>query len=372
MDRTERHQSRPSRRRGPRLLIAVLAAVALALVGTRLVDEPPRPQVVATPVVPAPAPAPVPLSPAELAERVVPTIVNVTSSTGPRATAGTGIVLTADGLVLTNHHVIDGATDIDATSLSNGLRYDAEVLGYDRFRDVAVLRLESADGLPVATIGDSTLVRLADPVTAIGNADGGGLPVAAPGQVTGLNQSVTARNAGDGSRNRLTGMIEVDADVRPGDSGGPLVDAYGAVVGISTAGNPDTRPDLPGADPALITSFAIPIADAMGVAGQVREGRTGGTVHVGPTPYLGLAVTDSSTLQDGAKVVAVGTDSPAARAGIRDGDVVISWSGAPIRSASDLTFEMTARYPGDRVDIGWVDAAGAVQTATLVLGNGTP
>ncbi|SDC54791.1 serine protease, S1-C subfamily, contains C-terminal PDZ domain [Rhodococcus tukisamuensis] len=367
-DRTARR--RPRHRRGLRLLLAALAAVALALVGTRLDTEPPRPTVVATPEVSTPAPAP--LSPEELAARVVPTIVTVTSSTGLKSTAGTGIVLSEDGLVLTNHHVVDGAVDVSATAMATGRSYDAEVLGYDTFRDVAVLRLGAAEGLPVATLGDSTGLRLHDPVTAIGNAEGAGLPVASPGRVTGLNESVTARSSGDGSRNRLTGMIEVDADVRPGDSGGPLVDAAGRVVGVSTAGNPDNRPDAPAADHTGITSYAIPIDDAMGVAGQVREGRTGGTVHVGPTPFLGIAVTNSPTLQDGARVVAVGFGSPAEQAGIRSDDLITSWSGTPIRSASDLTYEMTARHPGDRVEIGWVDATGAARTASLVLGAGPP
>ncbi|EME23379.1 S1C family serine protease [Rhodococcus triatomae] len=365
---------------GQRVLHALLVLVALAavlLAGHELPLQPTPSQVPATVAAPPPPPPapPTPLGPDELSARIVPTVVTLTASSGPLTTAGTGIVLSPDGLVLTNHHVVDGADDIDAIAMANGAGYDADVLGYDRFRDVAVLRLRGAAGLPVAPLGQSAGLRLRDPVTAIGNAEGRGVAVSAPGFVTGTDESVVARNSGDGSRNRLTGMIEVDADIRPGDSGGPLVDAFGSVVGISTAGNTGMRPDPDGettGTPVPIQSYALPIDDALAIADQIRSGVGTATVHVGPTALLGVAVTDAGRSQDGAKVVAVGVASPAEQAEVVRGDVIVSWDGRPIRSQSDLTVEMNARKPGDRVEIGWIDASGQRRTATVALAEGTP
>jgi S1-C subfamily serine protease len=365
---------------GQRALHALLVLVALAavlLAGHELPLQPTPSQVPATIAAPPPPPPapPTPLDAAELSARIVPTIVTLTATSGALTTAGTGIVLSSDGLVLTNHHVVDGAADVDAIAMADGALYDADVLGYDRFRDVAVLRLHGADGLPVAPLGRSAELRLNDAVTAIGNAEGRGVAVSAPGFVTGTDESVVARNSNDGSRNRLTGMIEVDADIRPGDSGGPLVDAFGNVVGISTAGNTGMRPDPTDASTDVsvpIESYALPIDDAIAIADQVRSGVGTATVHVGPTALLGVAVTDAGRTQDGAKVVAVGISSPAEQAEVVRGDVIVSWDGRPIRSQSDLTVEMTNRRPGDHVEIGWIDADGQRRTAVVVLAEGTP
>ncbi|MGW5076422.1 S1C family serine protease [Rhodococcus sp. NPDC004095] len=367
-------RTRPQRRRVLSAALVLVALAGLLLVGHELPTQPTPSEVPITAAPPPPSP-PVPLDAAALEARMVPTLVTLNASAGALTTAGTGILLSPDGLVLTNHHVIDGANDVNAVAMATGTGYDTEILGYDRFRDVAVLRLLGADGLPVAPLGRSAELRLQDAVTAIGNADGGGVLLSAPGVVTGLGESVVARNSTDGSRNRLTGMIEVNADIRPGDSGGPLVDAYGRVVGVSTAGNTGMRPDP--AEPTTgtpipVESYALPIDDAVAIAVQIRTGRSSETVHVGPTPLLGVAVTDVGQTQDGAKVVAVGVDSPAAQAGLVRGDVVVSWDGRPIRSQTDLTVEMTARKPGDRVELGWVDGSGQRRTATLVLATGTP
>ncbi|MGW6692815.1 S1C family serine protease [Rhodococcus sp. NPDC054953] len=366
-------RDRPPGRRVLSAALVLLALGALLLVGHEL-PRPAAPSEVPATVATPPPPPPVPLDPAALAARVIPTIVTLEATAGPLTTAGTGIVI-GDGLILTNHHVVDGATEVTATAMATGTDHDTEILGYDRFRDVAVLRLLGADPLPVAELGRSAGVRLRDPVTAIGNADGHGVPQSAPGIVTALGESVVARNAADGTRNRLTGMIEVNADIRPGDSGGPLVDAFGRVVGVSTAGNTGMRPDpteRTTGTPIPVESYALPIDDAVAIAEQIRTGRGSATVHIGPTPLLGVAVTDVGQTQGGAKVVAVGADSPADRAGVVRGDVVISWDGRPIRSQTDLTVEMNGRHPGDRVELGWTDGGGQPRTATIVLATGTP
>lgn len=363
-----------ARSNGALRTVLVLVALTVAfLVGHQLPPQP-APSEAPAPVA-APAPRPVPLDTGTLTARIVPTLVTLTAHAGALTTAGTGIVLSPDGLVLTNHHVVDGAHDIDAVALATGTRHDVDVLGYDRFRDVAVIRLVDATDLPVAPLGRSADLRVRDAVTAIGNAEGGGVPVPAPGTVTALDESVVARNASDGSRNRLTGMIEVDADIRPGDSGGPLVDAYGSVVGVSTAGNTGMRPDPTAQTTGIsvpVESYALPIDDAVAIADQIRDGRSTDTVHVGPTALLGIAVTDVGQTQDGAKVVAVGFDTPADRVGVQRGDVVVSWDGRPVRSQTDLAVEMNTRRPGDRVELGWVDAGGGTRSATLILETGTP
>ncbi len=367
-------QTRPNGQGVLHALLVLVALAALLLVGHELPPQPAPSDVPATLAAPPPPP-PVPLDPAALSARIVPTIVTITATTGPLTTAGTGIVLSPDGLILTNNHVVDGARDVDAVAMATGAEYDTEILGYDRFRDVAVLRLVGADGLPVAPLGQSADLRLRDSVTAIGNAEGGGVPLSAPGFITGTDESVVARNSTDGTRNRLTGMIEVDADIRPGDSGGPLVDAFGQVVGINTAGNTGMRPDPTEATTGIavpIESYALPIDDAVAIADQIRSGRGTATVHVGPTALLGVAVTDVGQSQDGAKVVAVGVASPADQVGIVRGDIIVSWDGRPVRSQTDLTVEMNTRKPGDRVDIGWLDQSGQRRTETLVLAEGTP
>ncbi|QBJ96730.1 trypsin-like serine protease [Rhodococcus sp. ABRD24] len=352
--------------------LAVLAAAGLALVAIPLehgtIDASPPAAVVA----PAP-PSAIALSPEEISNRVVPTIVTITATSGFTEMAGTGIVLSPDAVVLTNHHVIDGGSDITATSMHDKAKYAVEVLGYDSSRDLAVLRLTGAKGLPAAVLGSSNAVRVGDAVTAIGNAEGGGVPVSAPGAVTRLGVAVTTRNTTDGSRNQLSGLIEVDANVRPGDSGGPLVDALGNVIGVSSAGN---AVDGHAENAPTPKSFAIPIGAAMPLVDQILAGRSSETVHIGPTPLLGVSVRDHRGPQSpgpsGAQVAAVGYRSPAEGVGLARGDVITEFDGVPIRAAADLTTRMIALHPGDAVKLRWIDGAGLERVESVVLAEGPP
>ena len=150
--------------------------------------------------------------------------------------AGTGMILTSSGEVLTNNHVIDGATSIKVTVVSTGASYTAKVVGTDPSDDVAVLQLQGASGLQTAKIGNSSGVNVGDAVTAVGNAGGvGGTPSAAKGSVVALNQTLTASNENGSNAETLTGMIEINAAVVAGDSGGPLYDSHDDVVGMDTA-----------------------------------------------------------------------------------------------------------------------------------------
>ncbi|MGH3214293.1 MAG: S1C family serine protease, partial [Trebonia sp.] len=178
------------------------------------------------------------LTTSQIASRVDPGLVDVTSTLGyEQATAmGTGIVLTSNGEILTNNHVVNGATSVSVRDIGNGKTYKATVVGYDESHDVAVLQLSGASGLTTATTGNSSTVKVGDDVVGLGNAGGaGGTPSVAAGNVTALNQSITASDEGSGSSEQLSGLIETNANIQPGDSGGPLVNSYGQIIGMDTA-----------------------------------------------------------------------------------------------------------------------------------------
>ena len=339
-------------------------------------------------------------SAAGVAAKVDPELVDINTTLGYQdiQAAGTGIVLTSNGEVLTNNHVIGGATAITATDIGNGHTYTATVVGYDRNGDMAILQLKDASGLATAKLGDSSKLAVGTAVTAIGNAGGTGLtPTAAAGSVTGLDQSVTASDEVTGSAEQLTGMIQVNADVQPGDSGGPLVDAAGEVVGMDTAGSQSA-----GVQQQAAQGFAIPINTALPVAQQIEAGTSSSTVHVGPTAFLGVEVSatssgtggsgsgsgtgggsgggfgsgtgsgsgsDSGTTA-GAPVAGVIPGSPAAQAGLAQGDEITSVGGRSVASADALTTLMATHKPGDRVAVVWTDTAGAQHSATVDLVSG--
>ncbi|WP_070379997.1 S1C family serine protease [Rhodococcus sp. WMMA185] len=355
-----------------RARVLSVVAVAAAVIGTLVlasprVHEPNSPPTVVAPHAAAPAEPQVALTPEEVGARVTPSVVALVSDSGLIETAGTGIVLTSDGVVLTNHHVIDGALDITAVSLGNGARYVADVLGYDSSRDIAVLQLQGARDLTPAMIAEDSTPRIGDPVIAVGNTHGAGLPLTVSGFVTDIGQNITARSSTDGSLNQLDEMIEVDVPVRPGDSGGPLVDATTAVIGINTAGNADVDPSKPA--PSEPRSYAVPIATAMTIVDQIRAGRTSATVHIGDTPLLGIRIRDHV---QGAEVLWVSIDTPADDVGIEIGDVITSFAGIPIRSSADLDELMIARHPGDTVEVRWFGEGGQQHAKTIVLEKGPP
>ena len=164
-------------------------------------------------------------------------LINTALQYNSEAAAGTGMVINADGLVLTNNHVIDGSTTITATVISTGKTYPARVVGYDRTGDVALIQLQNVSGLTTVPIGNSSSVKAGEAVVALGNAEGRGAIATVAGQVTGLNQTITASDAGSSAgAETLHGMIQTSADVVPGDSGGPLASSAG-VIGMDTAGN---------------------------------------------------------------------------------------------------------------------------------------
>ena len=322
-----------------------------------------------------------PQSPADtsgVAAKIDPALVDINTTLGLQQAqaAGTGIVLTANGLVLTNNHVITGATSISAVDIGNGKTYQATVVGYDRSHDVAVIQLENASGLTTAPIGSSANVAQGDSIVAIGNAGGvGGAPSVAGGTVTGLQQSITA-SSDDGTSEQLTGLIQVAADIQPGDSGGPLVSAAGQIIGMDTAASQGFQMDRNGQPTGGGQGFAIPIDQAIAIEKQIAAHQSSATVHIGDSALLGVNVAQAQTgrgrraqATNGAVVSSVVAGGPAEAAGIVAGDVLTSINGQTVDSPNTLTNLLTTFHPGDRVTVGVLTATGQ-QTVTVLLAKG--
>jgi S1-C subfamily serine protease len=286
--------------------------------------------------------------------------------------AGSGMVLTSNGEVLTNNHVVQGAWKIEV-SVAGQQTYTATVVGVDPTVDVALLQLKDASGLATVTTGDPSSVGQGDQVAAIGNALGrGGAPNVANGFVTATDRSITAQDPGmPGGGERLSGMIETNANVQPGDSGGALVNTDGQVVGMITAGSAGA-----GETSAHNIGFAIPIDHALTVVEQIRSGTGSSTVLLGERGYLGVAVKtlDPATaarlgVTSGALVVGVEPNGPAASAGMKTPAVIQSVDGQPVTSTDTLGPLLHSHVPGDSVTVRWVDAQGE-HTATVQLTSG--
>jgi S1-C subfamily serine protease len=312
-----------------------------------------------------------------IASKVDPGLVdiNTTLSYQDEEAAGTGMVLTSSGEILTNNHVIVDATSISVTDIGNGQTYGASVVGYDITQDLAVLQLRGASGLQTVSIGNSSNVSVGESVVGIGNAGGtGGVPSSAGGSVIALNQSITASDEGDNTSEQLSGLIESNADIQPGDSGGPLVNANAQVLGIDTAASSGFQ--FQSGDGG---GFSIPINGAIAVAKRIEAGQGSTTIHIGPTAFLGVLIGATNGIggggsgrETGAPVSGVVTGDPANEAGIAAGDRITSLSGTTVDSASDLTAALVPHHPGDKVQIGWTDPSGHTHTATVQLASGPP
>jgi S1-C subfamily serine protease len=355
------------------------------------------------------------LNAAAVERKVKPALVDITArlSYASETAEGTGMILSPSGLVLTNNHVIDGATAVRVSLAANpGQGYPARVIGYDSTDDVALLQLTGASGLATVSIGNSAQVRVGTQVLALGDAEGRGGVTPARGYISGLNRSIQASDEGSGSTENLNHMLQTSAQIQQGDSGGALANSAGQVIGMVTAANTPS-----GGQPGASTGFAIPINTALAIARQIAAGQSSATVYIGLPGFLGVEVAQSNSANpqqqaaderrsgdsqgadnpggprglacvadgqepgvprriapagSGVLIMGVLCGTAAQSAGVAPGDVIISADGQAVTTPDSLT-AITARYrPGDVVSVGWVDANGSRHTARIVLGEGPP
>jgi serine protease Do len=330
-----------------RLLIALTTAIALVVpIG---------------PAIAAAAPLDTAIAAVEPAVVQIDTTIDYQHAIG----AGTGFLLNPNGEVLTNFHVVQGADTITAHNVGTGQSFPVDLIGYDRTHDVALLQLRDAGGLPTAPLGNSAQIAIGDPAVAIGNADPGGPPTREAGAITALDRTIDAKDALTGSSDELTGLIEVAANVRAGDSGGPLVNGAGQVIGMTTAATVNYR-FAPGGK-----GFAIPINQALAIGDQIRARAPSDTVHIGPPTLLGVGVAagDQDADVPGVIIREALRGGPAEAAGLVDGDVLTTIDGAPLDSATTLTRLLDRHYPGDIVNLTWIDRSGQQRTGKATLAS---
>ena len=335
--------------------VAITAAVALAsgiiggVVGANLADDPTTTSANGVPVTtPSAATAGPALDVAAILAKVEPATVAI-QATGPRGVGqGTGVIISADGEVLTNAHVVDRATAVRVTLQGETQSRQATVVGADSGKDVALLKIQGASGLPTGDLGSSAAVRVGDDVVAVGNALGlRGDPTVTRGIVSALNRSLDS----------LIGMIQTDAAINPGNSGGPLVNNRGQVIGINTAVAGQGGQNI---------GFAIPIDQAKTILEGLRSGQT-----AGPVGYLGVNNRNPLDNSRGAEVVGVVPGGPADLAGVQVGDRITEIAGQEVLGQAELGAILRGLQPGTRVQVKVVRGE-STETLTVTLAERPP
>ena len=346
-------------------------------------------------------------------------IINTTLQYNSERAAATGMVINSDGLVLTNNHVIEDSTSITAQT-ANGHQYRAKVLGYEVTGDIALIQLEGASGLKTVPLGDSASVKTGDSVVGMGNAEGQYAIVPVTGQVTALNQTITAGDQGGSiTQETLHNMIQTNANIVAGDSGGPLANSAGQVIGMDTAGN-----DGGFAVQQSSAGYAIPIDNALAVARQIAQGQASSTVSIGYPPFMGIYIGQGSNsdpqaqaqqqngsfggngaggngfggngfggngnqscatssgnlgpvdnianVSSGTLILGTICGSPAAAVGMTAGSVITAVNGQAIGSPDSLTGVVSKFRPGDTISVTWVSPSGQHTTSTIKLTEGPP
>ena len=283
-----------------------------------------------------------------VAARVQPGMVDIyTQLSSGISGAGTGVILTPDGEVLTNNHVIDGSTAISVVHIATGQRYTAVVVGTVPSEDVAVLQIQGAANLPTVPLGKSSSVKVGDPIVALGNAGGvGGAPHTVSGTVQALNQTITATDLDGSHPETLSGLIQIDAPLEPGDSVG----------------------------------FAVPIDRATALAAQIEAGQASATVHIGVPGQLGVVMSDpvpaagaggtSGAAAVGVTVAEVMPGSPAANAGVAAGDTLTLVDGQPATTPDGVAAQIKKHRAGEKINFSWTDGSNRRRNATVILAAG--
>ncbi len=307
---------------------------------------------------------------AAVAKAISPGLVDVNTTIGLQqaAAAGTGIVLTSNGYILTNNHVIDGATSVTVTDIGDGKTYTADIVGYDRGKDVAVLKAVGASNLSVDPIGNSSYASVGESIVGVGNAGGvGGTPSHAAGSITALDQSITATDENGSNAETLAGLIQTNAPIQPGDSGGPLVNMQGKIIGMDTAASTSFQFSTGSAQ-----GFSIPIDEALSLAHKIVTNQSSDTIHIGQTGFIGVEVSPSSstTSSNGLSVLGSVSGSPAAQAGIGNGSSILSVNGITVNQSGDLTNLMVRYHPGTKITVVWTDSSNGRHTSVLTLEKG--
>lgn len=296
---------------------------------------------------------------ADIASKVSPSVVSIVTevrttsffgTTSTSTAAGTGMIVTSDGYVLTNKHVIDGARSIQII-LDDGTTYDdVTVVGTDPLSDVAFLKIADVRDLPTVTLGDSKTVTAGQPVIAIGNALGQFQNTITYGIISGVGRSITASNGDSTSAENLTDMIQTDAAINAGNSGGPLVNAAGEVIGINTA----TSNNADG------IGFAIPISSVKGMLQNIIDHQTAmrsymGVYYINITPEVAktynLPVNAGAYVYSPSQYSAIIKDGPAAKAGLKDKDIITKINGVAVGASSSVASLIGEYQPGDTIQI---------------------
>jgi S1-C subfamily serine protease len=328
-------------------------------------------------------------------DKVEPAVVDVTSTLryDGETAEGTGVIISAAGaLVLTNNHVIRDATKVAVRLTASGRQYPARVVGADVTADVALLQIQGAARLVVATMGNSSTVTAGTPVLAIGNRAGAdGDPADTPGVISALGQTIQASDASSAFTETLHGMFQTSAHITPGYSGGPLANGAGQVIAMDTA----SGTGAPGAN-----GYAIPINVALAAARLIAAGHAAPGVVIGPRGFLGVVIPQTAATspqqqaggygppsrarclqtsasasppavlapaRSGALVDGVLCGTGAAAAGLAAGDVITAAAGQPVKSPKELTAIMNGCRPGAMVRVTWVSTSGARLTRPVRL-----
>lgn len=295
---------------------------------------------------------------AKAAAAIAPSVVTITNTTADGGDTGTGIIVSSDGEIITNNHVVEGSTDLKVRLAGATDAVKATILSTDPGNDLALIKLVNASGLTAATFADPASIAVGDTVVAVGYAlalDGG--PSVTSGIVSALNRTLTDS---DGA---LDGLVQTDAAISSGNSGGPLINLNGQVIGVNTAvynGGGQTSANNIG--------FAIGVAEVQRVVKILRADATGNNSNSARTQgYLGIALGDRTDGGSGAVITEVQADSPADKAGLKVNDIVIAINGTTVTGQGSLIAVIRDASPGDKVTL-TIDRDGVKKTlnATLV------